>query len=48
LGLARHSNILKRDLEDRPNDPFVLFNLAAIAVDWRDWSEAMDYSAVMC
>jgi hypothetical protein len=44
---ARHSNILKRDLKDRPNDPFVLFNLAEIAVEWRDWSGAMDYSAVM-
>jgi hypothetical protein len=45
---ARHSNFLKRDLEDPPNDLFVLFNPAAIAVERRDWSEAMDYSAVMC
>ena len=28
--LDRHSTILKRELEERPNDPFVLFNLRAL------------------
>jgi hypothetical protein len=32
-----------RELEDRPNDPFVLFNLGAIAVERRAWTEALDF-----
>jgi glycosyltransferase involved in cell wall biosynthesis len=41
--IDRDTNILKRELEDRPNDPFVLFNLGAIAVERRDWSEALGF-----
>ena len=41
--IDRDTKILKAELEDRPNDPFVLFNLGAIAVERRDWSEALGY-----
>jgi glycosyltransferase involved in cell wall biosynthesis len=41
--IERDTKILKRELEDRPNDPFVLFNLGAIAVERRDWNEALEY-----
>jgi tetratricopeptide (TPR) repeat protein len=41
--LERDSTILKRELEDRPNDPFVLFNLGAIAVEGREWSKALGF-----
>ena len=35
--LDRDIRILERELEDRPDDPFVLFNLGAIAVERREW-----------
>ncbi len=41
--LERDTKILERELEDRPNDPFVLFNFGAIAVERRAWSEALDF-----
>jgi glycosyltransferase involved in cell wall biosynthesis len=41
--IERDTKILKRELEDRPDDPFVLFNLGAIAVERRDWNEALEY-----
>ena len=41
--IDRDTKILKAELEDRPNDPFVLFNLGAIAVERRDWNEALEY-----
>ena len=41
--IERDTKILKAELEDRPNDPFVLFNLGAIAVERRDWSEALEF-----
>ena len=41
--LERDTKILERELEDRPNDPFVLFNLGAIAVERRAWAEALDF-----
>jgi tetratricopeptide (TPR) repeat protein len=41
--IERDTKILKRELDDRPNDPFVLFNLGAIAVERRDWNEAIDF-----
>jgi glycosyltransferase involved in cell wall biosynthesis len=41
--IDRDTKILKRELADRPNDPFVLFNLGAIAVERRDWNEALEY-----
>jgi uncharacterized protein HemY len=41
--IERDTKILKAELEDRPNDPFVLFNLGAIAVERRDWNEALGF-----
>ena len=41
--LERDIRILKRELEDRPDDPFVLFNLGAIAVERQAWAEALDF-----
>jgi tetratricopeptide (TPR) repeat protein len=40
--LERDITILKRELKDRPSDPFVLFNLGAIAVERSAWAEALD------
>lgn len=39
--LERDVGILRRELEDRPDDPFVLFNLGSIAVDRNDWHGAL-------
>ena len=41
--LDRDTRILKRELEERPNEPFVLFNLGAIAVERREWPEALGF-----
>ena len=41
--LDRDARILQEELKDRPDDPFVLFNLGAIAIERRDWSGALDY-----
>ena len=41
--LDRDIRILKRELEERPDDPFVLFNLGAIAVERREWHEALGF-----
>ena len=37
--LDRDIQILKRELEERPDDPFVLFNLGAIAVERHEWHD---------
>jgi tetratricopeptide (TPR) repeat protein len=34
---------LTLELAERPNDPFVLFNLGAIAVERHSWHEALGY-----
>ena len=39
--LERDIAILQRELEERPDDPFVLFNLGAIAVERCDWRKAL-------
>ncbi len=39
--LDRDARILRDELKDRPDDPFVLFNLGAIAVERRDWDGAL-------
>lgn len=39
--LVRDEAILRREAEDRPGDPFVLFNLGFIAVERRDWDAAL-------
>ena len=41
--LDRDARILVEELKDRPDDPFVLFNLGAIAVERRDWNGALRY-----
>jgi len=41
--LDRDTKILLRELEDRPDDPFVLFNLGSIAVERKDWKSALGF-----
>src|SRR5271157_5105498 len=41
--LQRDCKILEAELAERPGDPFVLFNLVAIAVERQDWSTALGY-----
>ncbi|MGO9921519.1 MAG: glycosyltransferase, partial [Isosphaeraceae bacterium] len=41
--LDRDAKILREELADRPNDPFVLFNLGAIAIERQDWRQALEY-----
>jgi len=41
--LARDEQILLAELEERPNDPFVLFNLGMIAQERQDWTNALAY-----
>jgi GT2 family glycosyltransferase len=41
--LVRDETILRRELEDRPGDPFVRFNLGFIAVEREDWPAALDH-----
>jgi tetratricopeptide (TPR) repeat protein len=41
--LDRDMRILLEELKDRPDDPFVLFNLGAIANERRDWGGALGY-----
>ncbi len=39
--LDRDARILGEELHDRPDDPFVLFNLGSIAIERRDWRQAI-------
>jgi glycosyltransferase involved in cell wall biosynthesis len=41
--LQRDSRILMEELAERPEDPFVLFNLGSIADERRDWPTALTY-----
>ena len=41
--LERDTRILLGELGERPNDPFVLFNLGMIAVERKEWSDALGY-----
>ncbi len=41
--LDRHANILRQELAERPDDPFVLFNLGSIAIERRDWLQAIEH-----
>jgi len=41
--LDRDTKILREELEDRPDDPFTLFNLGSIAVERQHWHEALEY-----
>jgi glycosyltransferase involved in cell wall biosynthesis len=40
--LERDTRILRAELDERPDDPFVLFNLGAIAVERKDWTGALE------
>ncbi len=40
--LQRDERILRDELDERPDDPFVLFNLGAIAIERQDWREALE------
>ena len=41
--LDRDLRLLRLDLADRPDDPFVLFNLGAIAIERHEWDEAIGF-----
>ena len=41
--LDRDTRILQEELKDRPDEPFILFNLGAIAIERRDWGGALGY-----
>jgi len=41
--LDRDVRILRQELAERPDDPFVLSNLGAIAIERQDWRSALDY-----
>ncbi len=41
--LRRDHKILEAELAERPDDPFVLFNLGAVAVERQDWARALEY-----
>jgi tetratricopeptide (TPR) repeat protein len=41
--LNRDSKIMREELAERPDDPFVLFNLGAIAIEQQDWPQAIGY-----
>jgi hypothetical protein len=41
--LERDTRILLGALKDRPDEPFLLFNLGAIAIERRDWAGALEY-----
>jgi tetratricopeptide (TPR) repeat protein len=41
--LWRDSKILLEELAERPDDPFVLFNLGSIAVERQDWTGALEF-----
>jgi tetratricopeptide (TPR) repeat protein len=41
--LDRDTRILRAELDERPDDPFVLFNLGAVAIEQNDWGGAIGY-----
>ena len=41
--LQRDAKILENELAERPDDPFVLFNLGSIAVERQDWPTALEH-----
>jgi len=41
--LRRDCGILTEELAERPDDPFVPFNLGAIAVERQDWQSALGH-----
>jgi glycosyltransferase involved in cell wall biosynthesis len=41
--LERDTRILLDELKDRPDEPFILFNLGAIAIERKDWHGALGF-----
>ncbi len=41
--LERDTRILLEELKDRPDEPFILFNLGAVAIEQKDWQGALGY-----
>jgi hypothetical protein len=41
--LDRDTRILKRELDERLDDPFVCFNLGALAIERQQWHEALGF-----
>ena len=41
--LGRDRGILLEELKDRPEEPFILFNLGAIAIEQKDWRGALEF-----
>ena len=41
--LERDIKILREELKDRPDDPFTLFNLGSIAIERKDWRDALGF-----
>ena len=41
--LDRDARILGRELKDHPDEPFILFNLGSIAIERKDWHEALGF-----
>jgi tetratricopeptide (TPR) repeat protein len=41
--LERDQKILQAELTESPSDPFILFNLGAIAIEQKDWAGALGY-----
>src|SRR5205823_2088825 len=41
--LERDTRILLTELNEQPDDPFVLFNLGAIAIERQEWRGALEY-----
>ena len=41
--LDRDARILQEELRDRPDEPFILFNLGAIAIERKDWQAALEF-----
>jgi uncharacterized protein HemY len=39
--LARDEAILRAELAERPDDPFILFNLGSIAIERKQWRESL-------
>ena len=46
--LQRDCKILDAELAERPDDPFVLFNLGSIAVERQDWRLPWTISSAAC
>jgi tetratricopeptide (TPR) repeat protein len=41
--LERDGRILREELAERPDDPFTLFNLGALAIERSEWDEALGF-----